>query len=615
MEKCNYCGKEFRLIFGKSCVYNALPFCSEKCREQYCSLSNLKRKERKFKLLCFGVFLALFIMPMLSFGVFSEDTSALKYPITQIPLGPSTTEFRKMTDSSTDQDFYTVGDFTRGFNVAVSSSTSLSSSFQYPRTYNFYGEYDSSSDVCFIPSVHNSYYYTDGVDVYSPTGSDVTFYSYRNYLQNNGAGIFNATFFSSSDSPFSNTSSYYSQLESSVYSVNLPSFGRSLCGLFNYAYTDNPLNGFPGWDWSSLVNIPLVNDRFKYADSEPFTYGYSTLELPTEGLKSSEIFNAVLPDFRSISISFDEFREVGKWLSPDDSDDSSTERVTKFSLGGSIVFDSDYILSSDSDFSTRLFITDYYNPDPRVSQYNKDYSLFENASVNSHDIYSLSDYMYSVNIDCSITEDHISQGDDTNIFSFVCDYDPSDYNDGRSTDINFRFMNLELVIGYSASLSSPDPTSSYISTNADWAFKDFYIITNGNFNDAGWSGSASQSGGSVSDAPGNDDESGDYFQQLVNLFNFNFTNPFAPLFQLFTDGNDCVDIPIIAGMLGSTETQYCSWFPASVKNILTPVLGLSSLMLVFGFAVRWLGSSSGNLFEDAGSHDAGRVHVTTKGKK
>lgn len=92
---------------------------------------------------------------------------------------------------------------------------------------------------------------------------------------------------------------------------------------------------------------------------------------------------------------------------------------------------------------------------------------------------------------------------------------------------------------------------------------------------------------------------GDFICDLSNLFNFTFINPFEPILHLFTDSNQCASIPTIAGMIHSDETSVCPWFPSSVRNIATPVLGLASMMLVFGFAVRWLGSSSGNLFEDS----------------
>lgn len=90
-----------------------------------------------------------------------------------------------------------------------------------------------------------------------------------------------------------------------------------------------------------------------------------------------------------------------------------------------------------------------------------------------------------------------------------------------------------------------------------------------------------------------------YSSSLTNLFNFSLLNPFSGLFGLFSDSNSCASIPTLAGLIHSNETQVCPWFPSDVRSILTPVIGISSMMLVFGFVVRWLGSSSGNFFDDS----------------
>lgn len=83
---------------------------------------------------------------------------------------------------------------------------------------------------------------------------------------------------------------------------------------------------------------------------------------------------------------------------------------------------------------------------------------------------------------------------------------------------------------------------------------------------------------------------------LNNLFSFSLMNPFSPIFNMFSP-NQCVQIPILSGMLGATETQYCSWFPNSVRDIVTPVIGISSVMLLFGFFIRWLGGGSSNIID------------------
>lgn len=153
-----------------------------------------------------------------------------------------------------------------------------------------------------------------------------------------------------------------------------------------------------------------------------------------------------------------------------------------------------------------------------------------------------------------------------------------------------------------------------------------YLVTNG---DPTWSGEYANpepTGDNLTEAPGYHQlygypdqphgcVEGDWVCNLGNLFNFNFINPFAPIFALFTSSNDCVSIPTIAGMIHSEETTVCPWFDSTTRSIATPVLGISSMMLIFGFAVHWLRSSSGNLFEDTDSHDAGSISIGKRGRR
>lgn len=83
--------------------------------------------------------------------------------------------------------------------------------------------------------------------------------------------------------------------------------------------------------------------------------------------------------------------------------------------------------------------------------------------------------------------------------------------------------------------------------------------------------------------------------QAQGLFNFNVLNPFANLWNAF-NSSGCVSIPTIAGMLHSTNTTYCPWFPSSVRSTLTPVMAIASSMLLFGFVVRWLSGNSGDIY-------------------
>lgn len=82
--------------------------------------------------------------------------------------------------------------------------------------------------------------------------------------------------------------------------------------------------------------------------------------------------------------------------------------------------------------------------------------------------------------------------------------------------------------------------------------------------------------------------------ELGSLFNFSVLNPFAGLLGMFNDGTGCFSIPVIGGMLGLENKEYCSWFPASVRNILTPVIGMAGTIVLFGFVVSWLGGGGLN---------------------
>lgn len=77
------------------------------------------------------------------------------------------------------------------------------------------------------------------------------------------------------------------------------------------------------------------------------------------------------------------------------------------------------------------------------------------------------------------------------------------------------------------------------------------------------------------------------YQNWWDVFTINFAFPFQNLFTSFTD-NNCVDIPIIAGMLHAPSSHYCTWWSSSVRNVLTPVISMASLMVITGFIMSWL---------------------------
>ena len=86
------------------------------------------------------------------------------------------------------------------------------------------------------------------------------------------------------------------------------------------------------------------------------------------------------------------------------------------------------------------------------------------------------------------------------------------------------------------------------------------------------------------------------------MFNFNILNPFQSIFNMFSYSDSCSHIPIIAGMLHAESDLYCPWFPSTVRQVLTPVISISATMLLFGFFISFLKSSSCNDTIDAGGH-------------
>ncbi|MBF1035167.1 MAG: hypothetical protein HXL12_00515 [Candidatus Nanosynbacter sp.] len=79
-------------------------------------------------------------------------------------------------------------------------------------------------------------------------------------------------------------------------------------------------------------------------------------------------------------------------------------------------------------------------------------------------------------------------------------------------------------------------------------------------------------------------------KKLGSIFSFTVMNPFSPIFDLFAGGG-CRPIPTIGKMLNKPNASYCPWFPGNIRSILTPVLGISAMMLIFGFVIRWLNNS------------------------
>lgn len=169
------------------------------------------------------------------------------------------------------------------------------------------------------------------------------------------------------------------------------------------------------------------------------------------------------------------------------------------------------------------------------------------------------------------------------------------------------YFSLDIGMGNDTPQANERDNWWIFKTNKDWVYTTAFVITDNDPTPADEPWNETPTGNNIKEAPGSaiplaeqgGAENADWSSSLINLFGFNFINPFAPIFNLFSNQSACAQIPTIAGMIHSNESQVCPWFNSTTRNIVTPVLGLASVMLVFGFTVRWLGARSGNLFEDS----------------
>lgn len=165
--------------------------------------------------------------------------------------------------------------------------------------------------------------------------------------------------------------------------------------------------------------------------------------------------------------------------------------------------------------------------------------------------------------------------------------DPLEHFITTVQNLDLTFTQTYPLSKYRISVKFIDKENLYSST---YIFKDKSLVFDHNGTDK-----------FISSADYDPDLGGDIAHDLTlnpnsfkNLIKISFSNPFKPLFDLFKTGNTCVNVPIIAGMLKAPNSTYCSWFSSSTRDIVTPVIQISSLMLIFGYFIRWLSGHSGD---------------------
>lgn len=357
-------------------------------------------------------------------------------------------------------------------------------------------------------------------------------------------------------------------------------------------------NGVLPMSWNS---IPGLYDEYKYTN--PYSFDYSLYTFKDSWTSEQGVV------YDSIGLSFSDFLDTGT----SHSNTTSLGKVSGLNIPIGILKDirsddfTEVVDGTSIDFNYELYLTDLSSYDLSTTQNANVRLLFNGIDTSGNH--------FSNYIDCI---NNVSYDDYGLRFAFTCPF-------VSSWDIYDNLIAFALQItpgdGYNYIWDVTFDTSSQVSGDINFFTDGLYVVTNhdetpGNSMMPTSSGSdPGKSPGSAENQFNNNNAEPNWFDSLLQLFSFNFINPFAPIFDMFTNNESCVQIPTIAGMIHSEETEVCPWFNSTVRNITTPVLGIASMMLIFGFAVRWLGARSGNLFEDSFEGTSGDINIGTKRRK
>lgn len=505
---------------------------------------------------CFLFSFILMAVSLVSCLVFSsEKVYALRHDIKAIPLYSN--------------DFFTGGcshcsnyrASNPPFEIQWANSETYADNFEPTKNSVFYSNFDSSSSLCRYNGQRNDGYFPQNAGMIH--GWTWHFNSYRGFYD-----------------PFGYESDFYkAQCQQPL------AFGTANPLAVGYLVSVHPL-----FNSDSFYGLTPVTTQY-YKDLLPYYYDYShfyvsgdSVTSPDTGITYSSSFhmsdifgNCLQVDNENCErVNITKFSKLviplGQW---DSSKEGALTQGRSIEFRGSFNFPG---VTQDSQLHTFSWASDYLT--------NGEFKLYLDGLVNEN---GSSSNFNTEPTNCDLNRTYIGTG---MLLEYSC-----------SLTLLHDYEQASLYL----KLENPVTGSYIFDTNSDWTWSGFYIVTDHD-ETPGPAYNDEPTGNHLDEAPGNpyakmeeaEGDDGNFFDHLINLFGFSFFNPFAPLFTMFTDSNTCANIPIIAGMLHSEESTYCSWFSSETRGILTPVLGIAGMMLVFGFAVRWLGASSGNLFEDAG---------------
>lgn len=500
---------------------------------------------------CFGLLSVLVITFGLSLSVFSIDTNALKHEYVGIPYDsfiiPSPSY-----DSSTDTLFL-------NWNTVDQPLTTDGSSLEL----KFEGDSHQSSYSSLMPLYSSSVM----LPVFESSDSSCRYGNLFPIFDFAGGSFGSDGFRTDLQTPYHRLfpSSAVSQ-ECNLDNKTIPNFNENSVplGLLHCDRGNGAVCSF------TIATRAYVHDQIlPYSYSSDGFFIHSKAISSDTGLQYSNTFsfndmlNNYIPTFSYLSIPLHTFD--GYFL-----DSSNLTRGRSFEFGGSFEFDGSFAWHDNI-------------------ENNGSYFRFKAQAVELHG--SDSNWV-DISVDC--TTNLITLGGPNNLTRL-------DYSCPLTLEDDYVLLTSPRI--------EISGNGNYVwITDNEWRFASVFLTTD-NDDTPGYSFNSEISGGGtiagdannlipdnpngfMVDANSLDNVFANFTDYLSNLFVFNLFNPFGFIFNLFSDSNSCAQIPTLSGMLHSEETQVCPYFDSTVRNILTPVISIASSMLLFGFILRWIRSSS-----------------------
>lgn len=470
-------------------------------------------------------------------------------------------------------------------------------------------------------------YEVDGIPFAMPV-APLDFEQFEGYED---AGVVYQNTFSANHMFFIN----FSEQKQSLSRLKFPGKSQDVDNAFRfYSYWNGSTcvyNSFPdGWQHEYYNDIPIGwgddDDDSTYSMSLGFYYMPSSYVDDNPSFKCSQYhvpFSGELPfDQNSLNDYFpDSFTNMSSWY-------WDNQNPYWYSSDGMLTYERHIDTSTGQSYGSSLYLQDVIGTNPNkfktlvLPVYNSDQDSDCTGEFESGDTFEFNgvfqfdqpDFQWNSNLDSTSEfklriqdKSHYRESDCITNLITVNGYQQLEFTCSISFDFDPDIFVASIRI--------------YAGDNADyvWDASPFYfaglkIITHNDDSPAQCEvGDYFDSSHILGDFTQEDSQGGGFFYDLSHLFIFSIPISSTPLGGLFSGYNNsqCASIPLISNLLHAEEEVVCPFFTKVVRDIATPILASASVLLLFGFLVRWLSSSSGNYYEDSSTMDFNDMTYTS----